>query len=125
VWAFQLIVLFGKDNRASETSLFLEILLVNGSLGKIGLYVVKLAHVPAAAAFRTETSLPTVVHKVDLGEFGHGLIEGSADGLLVVGDDLVAPGRVELLGGFVHLFVEVGALIELALGLRQSSNSGS
>ena len=118
MWALQLIVLFGKDNRSSETGLFLEILLVNGSLGQIRLNVVKLAHVSAAAAFRTETSLSTMVHEVDLGELGHGLIEWCVDGLLIVRNDLIAPGGVELLSGFVHLFVEVSALIELALGLR-------
>lgn len=59
-----------------------------------------------------------MVHEVDLGKFGHGLIEGCVDSLLITGDDLVAPRGVELLGGFVHLFVEVSALIELALALR-------
>lgn len=118
MWAFELVVLFGKDNWAGDASFSLEILLVNGSLGEIRLNVVKLAHVSATAAFRAETSLATMIHKINLSEFAHGLIEGSVDCLLVVGNDLMAPGRVKLLGGFIHLFVEISALIELALSFR-------
>lgn len=74
------------------TCFFLEIFFVNGGFSEIGFDVVELAQVPATVAFRTETTFSTVIHEIDLSEFGHGLIEGSAGGLLVFGDDLIASG---------------------------------
>jgi hypothetical protein len=117
VRALQLIVLFGKDNWPCETGLFLKIFFVDRRLGQIRLDIIELAHVPATTALRAETALFTMVHEVDLGEFSHGLIERRADGLLSFGDDLVASGRMELLRIFVHLLVEIGALIQLTFGL--------
>ena len=122
---FELIVLFGKDDGASESGLFFKILFVNGSFGKIRLDVVKLAQMPTTTAFRTEAALSTMIHKIGVGEFRHGLIEGRMNSIIGFGDHLMASAGVKLLSGFVHLFIEFNTLIEVFLDFRQSSNAGT
>ena len=120
---FELIVLFGKDDGACESCFFFKIFFVNGCLGKIWLDVVKLAQMPTATAFRAKTSLSTMILKIDVGQFRHGLVEGRIDSILGFRSDLMASTGVKLLGGFIHMFVEVSTLIEFVIDFRQSSNT--
>lgn len=66
-----------------------------------------------------------MIIEVDMGEFGHGFVEGSVVRLVIFRDDLVATTGVELFFGFVGLSVEVSALVKGGFQLRQSSDSGA
>jgi hypothetical protein len=66
-----------------------------------------------------------MILKIDAGQFRHGLVEGRINSILGFRSDLMASTGVKLLGGFIHMFVEVSTLIEFAIDFRQSSNAGT